>query len=128
MIGMSARAAAPPSPRPAPAPLVLWCRTGSRLFAFHLLLEPFPGHLVHAEGGVELADDVVGRHVPVLELLEVGHHLRLDESADGIPHHQLLFGPFEHGGPPDARYLQRSVDLRLTEVGIQSGSAIEARA
>ena len=46
---------------------------------------------------------VVGRHVAVLESVDVGHDLCLDEPTDGVADHQLLFGPFEHGAPPVAR-------------------------
>src|ERR1700735_3142586 len=45
------------------------------LFALDLLLEPVPGQLVQAEGGVHLPDDVVGGKVAVLERLDVRDHL-----------------------------------------------------
>ena len=44
---------------------------GAADLALELLLEPVAGHLVHAEGGVQLADDVVGGESLVLEGVDV---------------------------------------------------------
>ena len=49
--------------------------------------------------GEQLAEDVVGREVAVLELTVVRHDLLLDEVAHGGAHHLLLVRPLEHGGP-----------------------------
>ena len=65
--------------------------------AFDATLELLARHDVHAERGEQLAQDVVGRQITVLELVALGHDLRLDELADGIADHLMLFGPFEHG-------------------------------
>ncbi len=89
-----------PVPGP-PAPILLGLGPVPGRLALQLPLEAVPSHLVHAEGGVQLADDVVGGQVPVLEGLDVRDHLGLDEPPHGLPHHQLLFGPLEHDRPPE---------------------------
>ena len=48
------------------------------------------------ERAVELAQQVVGRHVAVLELVTVRPDLLVDEVAHRGPHHLELFWPFEH--------------------------------
>ena len=73
-------------------------RTGAGGLALELDLEAVAGHLVHPEGRVQLADDVVGGHVAVFEGVDVGDHLGLDEPADRVAHHQVLLGPLEQGG------------------------------
>ena len=119
--GHRRRAAVPPRParrrrrRRSPSD------SGSRR---ELLREPVAGQLVHSEGGVQLPDDVVGRQVAVLELVDVGHHLGLDEPPDGVADHQLLFGPFEHRAPPWRPWLADSgvgpLAMRLSEARLQS--------
>jgi hypothetical protein len=62
-----------------------------------LLGEAVAGHGVHAEGAEQLAEDVVGREVAVLELLPARRDLGEDELAHRVADHDLLFGPLVHG-------------------------------
>jgi predicted RNA-binding protein len=64
--------------------------------AGELALEAVPGHGVHAEGGEQLAEDVVRRQVAVLQLTVVRHDLLGDEVAHGRLHHALLVRPLDH--------------------------------
>ena len=89
------RSASSAAPRPA--------RPLDRLLDLDALLEAARGHGVHAEGREQLAEDVVGRRVAVLELLDVRLDLLLHELADGVADHQLLVGPLVHGSPPSSR-------------------------
>ena len=91
MIGSSVKPppAAPP-PRRAP-------RGSPALLGRDPAVEAVGGHRVHAEGLVQLAEQVVRRQVAVLELLAVRADLVVDELAHGVAHHLELFGPFEHG-------------------------------
>src|SRR5262249_45023559 len=73
-------------------------RLGGLLLLGDLALEARLRHLVHAERLEQLAQDVVGREVAVLELLDVRDHLRVDELADHVPHHLLGLVPGNHGG------------------------------
>ena len=98
MIGISCIATA--SPRP-PASR---SRSGGRLpargtllLARDLLLEARARHLVDAEGREQLAQDVVGRQVAVLELLEVRLDLRFDEAPHRVADHLVLLAPLDHG-------------------------------
>ncbi len=61
------------------------------------LSKPSARERVHPERRVQLAQQVVGREVAVLELLAVRSDLVVDELAHGVAHHLELFGPFEHG-------------------------------
>ena len=86
------------------------------LLALDALLEALALHGVHAEGREQLAQQVVGRHVAELELLAVGPDLTVDEVADRLANHLLLFGPLVHGALPARRQpapgeLDRSVKL-----------------
>ena len=74
------------------APLALL----ARLLGLDAPLEALARHRVHAERGEELAQDVVRRQIAVLELVALRDDLGLDELADGVPDHLLLFGPLEH--------------------------------
>ncbi len=73
-----------------PAPLGA-SSPAARLLPLDLLLEALASHRVHAEGREELAQDVVGREVAELELVTLRRDLGLDELADRVPDHQLLF-------------------------------------
>jgi hypothetical protein len=55
-------------------------------------VERVGGHRVHAEGLVELAQQVVRREVAVLQLFAVGPDLVVDELAHGLPDHLHLVG------------------------------------
>ena len=57
-------------------------------------------HLVHAEGLEELAQDVVGRRVAVLELLDLRLDLGLHELPHHVADHLLGLGPIDHGDSP----------------------------
>ncbi len=87
-----ARAAAVPVPaavplsRPLPGPLAL-----------ERPAEALPGELVQPEGGVELPDDVVGGQVAVLQVVQPGVDLLVDEPADRVADRQVLVAPLEHG-------------------------------
>ena len=91
------RVAAALAPGPLGRGLALGHGLGHGPLELDLALEAVPGHLVHAEGREQLAQDVVGRRVAVLELVEVGLDLRLDEPAHGVAQHQLLVTPSVHG-------------------------------
>ncbi len=109
-------AAAPPSPAPVDlAPLAVGVGRGREL-----LREPVAGELVHSEGRVQLPDDVVGRKIAELELVDVRHHLGLDEPPDRIADHQLLLGPFEHRAPPGGPGSGVPLAMRLSEARLQS--------
>ena len=85
------------NPPPATAPAFALRPRGCRvLLRRDALVEAVGGHLVHAERLVELAQEVVRRHVAVLELLAVRADLGVDERAHRVTHHQQLFGPLEH--------------------------------
>ena len=84
----------------------------ARFLAFDLLAETSPRHLVDAERSEHLAQDVVRRHVAVLEVLDVGFDLRLDELPHGVLDHCLLFVPLDHlRAPPESRN-DRAVSAR----------------
>ncbi len=69
MIGIIVNAA--PLPPPSPSVVGVGLGIGVSSVALDLALEALPRHRVHAEGAEQLAQDVVGRDVAVLELLEV---------------------------------------------------------
>ena len=99
------------------------------LLALDLLREARARQLVHAEGGVELAQHVVGRHVAVLERLEIGDDLRGDEAAHRVADHLVLLAPFDHGedscvvGPGDRRSAQCSEAGRGLRPGARRSAA-----
>ena len=68
-------------------------------FALDLALEAVAGHVVHAERGEQLAQDVVRRHVAVLEFLDVRADLVVDEPPDRVDDHAVFFGPLVHWRP-----------------------------
>jgi hypothetical protein len=59
-------------------------------------LERVPRHRADAERRVQLAQQVVRRHVAVLEVVAVRPDLLVDEVAHRAPDHLELFWPFEH--------------------------------
>src|SRR5207237_10419491 len=67
------------------------------LLGLDAALEALARHRVHAERREELAQEVVGRKVAVLQFVTLGDDFRRHELADGITDHLLLFGPLEHG-------------------------------
>ncbi len=73
-----------------------------RLLVGDALRERRPGHLVHAEGLVELAEHVVGGQVAVFEIFLDGKDLLGDEVAHRLLQHEVFVRPFVHGGE---RYL-----------------------
>ena len=54
--------------------------------------------IIDAEGGVELAQDVVGREVAVLELFELRNDLFGDKAPHGVANHLVLLVPLDHRG------------------------------
>ena len=66
-------------------------------------------HLVHAEGGVELAEQVVGREVAVLEILLDGEELLVDEVAHRRAQHLMFVGPLVHD--PDGTVVAMVIDV-----------------
>src|SRR5262249_27910145 len=62
-----------------------------------LLQEALARGLVEAERLHHLLEDRVGRHVAVLEVLEMRHDLRLDEAADHVAGHAVALVSLDHG-------------------------------
>ena len=50
------------------------------------LLQRFLGHRVDAEGGEQLSDDRVGRHVAALQVVDVRPNFPVDEFSDCVAH------------------------------------------
>ena len=97
LVGLRGRVASPGA----------FLRRFARLLERDLLLESRLRHLVHAEGRVHLAQDVVGREIPVFELLDLGRDFRLEEAANRVADHQLGFAPFVHICLLDVRFRSR---------------------
>ena len=69
---------------------------GGGFLAGDLLLVVLRRHHVHAEGFDHLAQDVVGRHAVVFDIVQVGHHFLGHEVAHHLLDHLLLFVPLDH--------------------------------
>ena len=76
-----------------------WCRVGTRssFFTSDPLVEGCAGHRVKAKRFIQLAQDVVGRHVAVFEFLAVRTNFFFDEVPHGAADHLVFFRPFKHG-------------------------------
>ena len=94
MIGSSV---IPPATTPATCFLLALRSVRRSFFGFDPALEGIARHRVHAERGVQLAEEVVRREVAVLELLSMRADLVVDELPYGVADHLQLFRPFVHG-------------------------------
>ena len=92
---------------PPPPPRARSLRRRRVLLGVDAPVEAVGGHLVHAEGLVELPQQVVGREIAVLELLAVRADLGVDERAHRVTNHHQLFGPLEHRTLPVRRRHRR---------------------
>jgi hypothetical protein len=82
------------------ASVALRARRLAGLLALDLLAEANPRQLVDPEGGHHLPQDLIGGHVAVLEGLDVGLYLDLDETPHGLADHLMLLAPLDHGLAP----------------------------